>query len=62
MENVWVSDLIDTTEMYLRTIYELEEEELFPFGRGLPSAYIKVARPCRRPSPVWSGQPGARAG
>ena len=25
-----VSDLIDTTEMYLRTIYELEEEGIVP--------------------------------
>jgi DtxR family Mn-dependent transcriptional regulator len=30
MQNVWVSDLIDTTEMYLRTIYELEEEGIVP--------------------------------
>jgi len=29
-QNVWVSDLIDTTEMYLRTIYELEEEGIVP--------------------------------
>ncbi len=29
-ENVGVSDLIDTTEMYLRTIYELEEEGIVP--------------------------------
>ncbi len=28
--NVRVSDLIDTTEMYLRTIYELEEEGITP--------------------------------
>ena len=49
-----MSDLIDTTEMYLRTIYELEEEGLFPFERGSPSACIKVARPCRRPLLVWS--------
>jgi DtxR family Mn-dependent transcriptional regulator len=27
---VWVSDLIDTTEMYLRTIYELVEEGIVP--------------------------------
>src|SRR5690606_21061750 len=26
----WVSDLIDTTEMYLRTIYELVEEGIVP--------------------------------
>jgi DtxR family Mn-dependent transcriptional regulator len=25
-----MADLIDTTEMYLRTIYELEEENIFP--------------------------------
>ena len=29
-ENGRVSDLIDTTEMYLRTIYELEEEGIVP--------------------------------
>jgi len=29
-ENVGVSELIDTTEMYLRTIYELEEEGIVP--------------------------------
>ena len=28
--NGWVSDLIDTTEMYLRTVYELEEEGIVP--------------------------------
>ena len=28
--NGWVSDLIDTTEMYLRTIYELVEEGIVP--------------------------------
>ena len=28
--NVGVSDLIDTTEMYLRTIYELVEEDIVP--------------------------------
>lgn len=29
-QNGWVSDLIDTTEMYLRTIYELIEEGIVP--------------------------------
>jgi DtxR family Mn-dependent transcriptional regulator len=29
-QNGWVSDLIDTTEMYLRTIYELVEEGIVP--------------------------------
>ena len=27
---VVVSELIDTTEMYLRTVYELEEEGILP--------------------------------
>ena len=49
-----MSDLIDTTEMYLRTIYELEEEGMSPFGRASPSACIKVVRPCRSPLPGWS--------
>jgi len=39
-----VSDLIDTTEMYLRTIFELEEEGIVPLrariaerlGRAVP--------------------------
>jgi DtxR family Mn-dependent transcriptional regulator len=29
-----VTELIDTTEMYLRTIYELEEEGIVPCGRA----------------------------
>jgi DtxR family Mn-dependent transcriptional regulator len=29
-DNGWVSDLIDTTEMYLRTIFELTEEGILP--------------------------------
>ncbi len=29
-DNAGVSDLIDTTEMYLRTVYELEEEGIVP--------------------------------
>ena len=29
-ENACVSDLIDTTEMYLRTVYELDEEGIVP--------------------------------
>lgn len=29
-KGLWVNELIDTTEMYLRTIYELEEEGVVP--------------------------------
>ena len=48
------SDLIDTTEMYLRTIYELVEEGITPFARGSPSASDRAARPSARPWPAWS--------
>ena len=30
IQNGWVSDLIDTTEMYLRTVFELQEEGIVP--------------------------------
>ena len=36
-----MSDLIDTTEMYLRTIYELQEEGITPMRAGLPNALVK---------------------
>ena len=49
-----VSDLIDTTEMYLRTIYELEEEGITRSAPGLPSGCNKAGRRCRRRSPGWS--------
>jgi len=52
MERVGVSDLIDTTEMYLRTIYELEEEGVVPLrariaerlGQSGPTVSQTVAR------------------
>src|SRR5688500_11896980 len=51
-ERVDVSDLIDTTEMYLRTIYELEEEGVVPLrariaerlGQSGPTVSQTVAR------------------
>jgi DtxR family Mn-dependent transcriptional regulator len=51
-ENVHVSDLIDTTEMYLRTIFELEEEGVVPLrariaerlGHSGPTVSQTVAR------------------
>jgi DtxR family Mn-dependent transcriptional regulator len=52
VENAHVSDLIDTTEMYLRTIYELEEECVVPLrariaerlGHSGPTVSQTVAR------------------
>ena len=51
-QNARVSDLIDTTEMYLRTIYELEEEGIVPLrariaerlGQTGPTVSQTVAR------------------
>ncbi len=51
-EDVGVSDLIDTTEMYLRTIFELEEEGVVPLrariaerlGQSGPTVSQTVAR------------------
>src|ERR1700712_137557 len=47
-----MTDLIDTTEMYLRTIYELEEENIFPLrariserlGHSGPTVSQTIAR------------------
>ena len=49
-----VSDLIDTTEMYLRTIFELEEEGIVPLRAGSPSGWATPARPSPRPWRGWS--------
>jgi DtxR family transcriptional regulator, iron-dependent repressor len=51
-ENARVSDLIDTTEMYLRTVFELEEEGVVPLrariaerlGQSGPTVSQTVAR------------------
>ena len=45
-----VNDLIDTTEMYLRTIYELEEEGVVPLRariaeRLAPVSYTHLTLP-----------------
>jgi DtxR family transcriptional regulator, Mn-dependent transcriptional regulator len=55
MEMLNVSDLIDTTEMYLRTIFELEEEGIVPLrariaerlGQSGPTVSQTVARMAR---------------
>ena len=66
MEPARVSDLIDTTEMYLRTIYELEEEGIVPLrariaerlpsradglADGRPDGARRAAHRHRRPAP-----------
>jgi len=51
-DNAWVSELIDTTEMYLRTVFELEEEGVVPLrariaerlGQSGPTVSQTVAR------------------
>ncbi len=51
-DNTFVTDLIDTTEMYLRTIFELEEEGIVPLrariaerlGQSGPTVSQTVAR------------------
>jgi len=58
-----VSDLIDTTEMYLRTIYELDEEGIVPLrariaerlGHSVPTVSQTVARMERDGLVVVSG-------
>ena len=49
-----MNDLVDTTEMYLRTIYDLEEEGVVPLRAASPSASSRVAPPSARPCRGWS--------
>jgi DtxR family Mn-dependent transcriptional regulator len=49
-----VSDLIDTTEMYLRTIYELVEEGIVPLRARIAERLHQSGRRCRRRSRAWS--------
>ncbi len=57
-----VSDLIDTTEMYLRTIYELKEGIVATAPR-ITKHLIKVGQLCPPTvHPDRAEQPGARAG
>ena len=64
-----MNDLIDTTEMYLRTIYELEEEGVVPLrariaerlGQSGPTVSQTVARMERDGLVVVGGRPAPRA-
>ena len=49
-----VSDLIDTTEMYLRTIYELAEEGIVPLRARIAERLRTPGRRSRRRWPGWS--------
>ncbi len=50
-----MNDLVDTTEMYLRTIYDLEEEGVIPpCAHALPSGSSRVAQRSARPWPAWN--------
>lgn len=49
-----MKDLVDTTEMYLRTIYDLEEEGVVPLRRASPNASSRAGRPSARPLRGWS--------
>ena len=51
-DNEGVSDLIDTTEMYLRTIYELSEEGIVPMRARITERLGRAGPPCRR---RWRG-------
>lgn len=50
-----MTDLIDTTEMYLRTILELEEEGIPRCAPASSSDWSTPAPPSPRPWPAWSG-------
>ena len=64
-----VSDLIDTTEMYLRTIFELEEEGMVPLrariaerlGQSGPTVSQTVARMERDGLLTVAGRPAPGA-
>ncbi|BDH57092.1 hypothetical protein MTP03_20310 [Tsukamurella sp. PLM1] len=49
-----MNDLVDTTEMYLRTIYELEEEGVVPLRARIAERRSRAVPRCRRPCRGWS--------
>ena len=48
-----MTDLVDTTEMYLRTILDLEEEQILPM-RARISERLTPAPRSRRRSRAWN--------
>ena len=53
-EDASMTDLIDTTEMYLRTISSSKKRTSSRCVRASPSGSATPARPCRRRSAAWS--------
>ena len=49
-----MADLIDTTEMYLKTILELEEDGVTPLRARIVDRLGHSGRRCRRRSRAWS--------
>lgn len=49
-----VGDLIDTTEMYLKTIFEMEEDGVTPCVHASLNDLITQVRPFRRPLLAWN--------
>lgn len=49
-----MSELIDTTEMYLRTIYELIEEGVPPLRARIAERLKQSDQRCRKQWPGWS--------
>jgi hypothetical protein len=49
-----VSDLIDTTEMYLRTIFELVEEDIVPLRARIAERLHQSGPTVSRPSRGWN--------
>ena len=53
-QNETVSALIDTTEMYLKTIFELEEEGITPLRARIAERLGRAAPRSARRSRGWS--------
>ena len=49
-----MSDLIDTTEMYLKTVYELEEDGVTPLRARIVERLDHSGPRLARLWPVWS--------
>ena len=49
-----MNDLIDTTEMYLRTIFELEEEGILPMRARIAERLDQSGPTVARRWPGWS--------
>jgi len=55
-----MNDLVDTTEMYLRTIYDLEEEGVVPLRARIAERLEQSGPPSARPCPDGARRAAAR--